>query len=107
MERLKVGVIGFGLRGKSVLENVLVPICESGKIDITAICELSDEALLWGKNFLKEKINKESLCFKDYKELLECDLDFVDICTPNYLHSIIAVDALNKGINVFCEKPAH
>ena len=47
MERLKVGAIGFGLRGKSVLENVLVPIYESGKIDITAICELSDEALLW------------------------------------------------------------
>ena len=31
MERLKVGAIGFGLRGKSVLENVLVPIYESGK----------------------------------------------------------------------------
>ena len=32
-------------------------------------------------------------------------LDYVDICTPNYLHSIIAVDALNSGVNVFCEKP--
>ena len=32
-------------------------------------------------------------------------LDAVDICTPNYLHSIIAVDALNHGLHVFCEKP--
>ena len=32
-------------------------------------------------------------------------LDYVDICTPNYLHSIIAVDALNQGLHVFTEKP--
>ena len=70
MERLKVGVIGLGLRGKSVLENVLVPICESGNIDITAICELSDEALLWGKNFA-------SLYGKEYNILLNTFMGIV------------------------------
>ena len=44
--------------------------------------------------------------FTDYKELLKAEgLDAVDICTPNYLHSIIAVDALHAGLHVFCEKP--
>jgi len=44
--------------------------------------------------------------FTDYRDLLEVEgLDYVDICTPNYLHSVIAVDALNKGLHVLCEKP--
>ena len=103
MERLKVGAIGFGLRGKSVLENVLVPIYESGKIDITAICELSDEALLWGKNFLKEKINKEPLCFKDYRELLASGIDAVVVLCGWRDHVDIACEALNRGIAVGLE----
>ena len=44
--------------------------------------------------------------YTDYKDVLNIEgLDAIDICTPNYLHSIIAVEALNKGINVLCEKP--
>ncbi len=103
MERLKVGAIGFGLRGKSVLENVLVPIYESGKIEITAICELSDEALLWGKEFLKGKTNKEPHCFKDYRRLLDSGIDAVVILCGWRDHVDIACEALSRGIAVGME----
>ena len=44
--------------------------------------------------------------FTDYRELLKLpEIDAVDICTPNYLHSIIAVDAFAAGKHVHCEKP--
>ena len=44
--------------------------------------------------------------YTDYKELLKDEsIDAVDICTPNYLHSIIAVDAFKAGKHVLCEKP--
>ncbi len=44
--------------------------------------------------------------FTDYRKVLKMrDLDFVDICTPNVLHSEIAVAALEAGKHVFCEKP--
>ncbi|MFQ9801374.1 MAG: Gfo/Idh/MocA family protein [Clostridia bacterium] len=44
--------------------------------------------------------------FENYEEMLDLpELDAIDICTPNYLHSIIAVKALNKGLHVFSEKP--
>lgn len=33
------------------------------------------------------------------------NLDAIDICTPNYLHSVIACAALEKGLHVLCEKP--
>ena len=72
-------------------------------VEIVAICDILPEKIeAFHRNFGMREVPS----FTDYKELLEVEgLDYVDICTPNYLHSIIAVDALNKGINVFCEKP--
>lgn len=49
--------------------------------------------------------------YKDYKEMAlaeaqrEDKIDFVDICTPNFLHYEIAKAFLEAGINVVCEKP--
>ena len=33
------------------------------------------------------------------------NLDFISICTPNYLHAPIAIYALERGVDVHCEKP--
>ncbi len=43
--------------------------------------------------------------FTDYRDLLKLDLDAVDICTPNKVHTPAALAALNKGCHVLCEKP--
>ena len=44
--------------------------------------------------------------YENYEDVFDIPgLDAMDVCTPNYLHSIIAVKALNRGLNVFCEKP--
>jgi predicted dehydrogenase len=43
--------------------------------------------------------------FENYIELLAHDLEAVIICTPNHLHSRIAVEAANRGKHVLIEKP--
>lgn len=49
--------------------------------------------------------------YKDYKEMAEAEskredgIDFVSICTPNFLHYEIAKEFLLHNINVVCEKP--
>lgn len=49
--------------------------------------------------------------YKDYKEMAAAEakradkIDFVSICTPNFLHYEVAKEFLNAGINVVCEKP--
>ena len=44
--------------------------------------------------------------YTDFVEMLEKeDLDILDICLPTNLHVDYAVQALEKGIHVICEKP--
>ena len=44
--------------------------------------------------------------YTDYVEMLDREqLDAVHICTPHYLHADMIVAALERGINVLCEKP--
>lgn len=99
-KKLKVGLIGLG----GILKTAhMVGYKEFEDVEIAAVCDISPEKI---ELFKKEFNMPDVKSFTDYNELLEIEgLDFVDICTPNYLHSEISVKALNKGLHVFCEKP--
>ncbi|MCL2743528.1 MAG: Gfo/Idh/MocA family oxidoreductase [Planctomycetaceae bacterium] len=46
--------------------------------------------------------------FTDFRKLLDefgSKLDAVTISTPDHIHAAAAVAAMNRGINVYCEKP--
>jgi len=97
-KKLKIGVIGAGgiathahMPGYSRMDNV----------EIVAICDIKVEKA----KLLAEKYGIPQV-FEDYHDLFNVPgLEAIDICTPNYLHSIIAVEALERGLHVFCEKP--
>ena len=99
-KKLKVGLIGLG---GIMTETHMRAYHNNDDVEIVAICDILPEKI----ERLKNRYSITDVhTYTDYKELLKNEtLDFVDICTPNYLHSIIAVDALNSGVNVFCEKP--
>ena len=43
----------------------------------------------------------------DYRDVLrDPEITAVSICTPNMMHSQIAIDAMRAGKHVLCEKPA-
>ena len=100
MSKLKLGIIGLG----GICRSRHMPTYENNPdVELVAICDILPEKIASFKE--RFHIGDEVLTFTDYNELLALDLDFIDICTPNYLHSIIAVAALNRGIHVFTEKP--
>jgi predicted dehydrogenase len=41
----------------------------------------------------------------DFKDLVKLDLDIVDVCTPNRVHTPAVLAALEAGKHVICEKP--
>lgn len=96
--KLRYACIGAGgIADKKHLNGYL----KISDVEIVAICDSNIEAA----EKLAEKYGIRKV-YTDYKELLEKEaLDLVSVCTPNYLHAPIAIEALEKGIHVHCEKP--
>lgn len=100
MLKLKIGLIGCG----GIMNGVHAPAYQKmDNVEVVAACDiLIDRAQRMADTFGFAK----DRCFEDFHDLLALDdLDAVDIATPNDMHSVIAVAALEKGLHVFCEKP--
>ena len=92
---MKVGLIGIGGMG-NVHFNCYKKM---DGIDIAVADVRVDMA--------KGKVEDEAIpVYACYKEMIEKEKpDFVDICTPSYMHADMAVYALEHGCHVLCEKP--
>lgn len=92
MNKIKVGIIGFGKMGK-IRMNVI---------------DSHPDLLLEGIYDVKAPENTESYTckfYEDYHNLLKSDIDAVFVCTPNKFTPEIVISALNNKKHVFCEKP--
>ncbi|HOJ11889.1 MAG TPA: Gfo/Idh/MocA family oxidoreductase, partial [Clostridiales bacterium] len=98
MKRLKVGIVGIGGIGKGVH---LTGWSQNPNTEVIALCDIR----LQRAQEAAEQYHIKHV-FENYEDMLAMDeIDIIDICTPNYLHSKIAVKAMEKGKHVFCEKP--
>lgn len=93
-EKLNLGVIGVAARGGANLGGVLSE-------NIVALCDIDASRL----GAAAEKLPKAEK-YVDYRKLLDRkDLDAVVVSTPDHSHAIPVVWALNRGLDVYCEKP--
>lgn len=70
-------------------------------VEIYAICDIEPDVA----KAVADKYGVKHV-FTDYNEMLEmAEIDAVDICTPNDVHSAAGVAALNAGKHVLVEKP--
>lgn len=96
---MKIGIIGCG----TIANNAHIPsYMNNAKAEIKYFCDIIPERA----EAAVEKYNC-GIAVTDYKEVLnDPEIEAVSICTPNKAHSEIAIEALNAGKNVLCEKPA-
>lgn len=110
---LKAALIGVGSMGRGHLDNYVRLLNEKSEIKLVAICDVRPEKFQNSKGTLNIKGVGDSTydfslfhTYTDMDEMLEKEeLDLVSIALPTYLHCEATVKCLNKGINVFCEKP--
>ena len=90
---LKVGLVGVG-----GISGAHIPAWEGMEdAELVALCDIRTERM-------EKYPNKRH--YTDFEEMLANEkLDILDICLPTYLHADFAVKAMEKGINVICEKP--
>ena len=106
-ERLQIGFIGPGGRGFSGHIQALAKIRKDGQpIDLVAVNDVYDRNAEKAINFIHPDTGKEPTRYEDYRDLLaNKDIDAVCIGTPDHWHAKQAIDAMNAGKHVYCEKP--
>ena len=97
--KIKIAIIGCGSIATKAHMTSYAALTD--RFEVVAACDIvPGRAEKFAKQF-----GIPAYC-EDYHEIFKIEgLDAVDICTPNYLHSIIAVEAMHAGLHVLCEKP--
>ncbi len=69
--------------------------------NVAALCDIRSD-------FLADKAKKfpKAKTYADWRKMLEQkDLDGVVVTTPDHHHALIGVNAMKRGLHVYCEKP--
>ncbi len=93
---IKVGIIGCG---KIAQTRHLPEYLANKEVIISALYDTNQERA----KVLANKYN--ATAYSSVDELIDSGLDAVSICTANSTHASLAIKALDKGLDVLCEKP--
>ena len=99
---LRMGVIGVGWYGMVDAKAAL----KVGGVEIVAICDVDSEHLQAASDELLKLQGKRPQEFKLYEEMLDkAKLDVVVIGSPPQWHALHLLASLDRGLDVYCEKP--
>ncbi len=97
-DKIRIATIGMGIMGHADTDTALkVP-----GVELVAVCDLYDGRLVRAK----EKYGNNIFTTRDHNEILtRKDIDAVIIATSDQWHARLAIEAMNNGKAVYCEKP--
>jgi predicted dehydrogenase len=98
-DTINVGVIGLGMRG-SFNAGTVVNVSRSSRAKLVAVCDVYERR--------KRKYAEQYKCdaYSDYREVLaRPDIDAVVVATPDHWHARMAIEAMERGKDVYLEKP--
>ena len=97
-DNVQIALIGAGGQGSADTRNSLAV----GGVKLVAVADVYDGR----RERAKEVWGAGLFTTRDYREVLaRADVDAVIIGTPDHWHQKIAIDAMNAGKDVYCEKP--
>lgn len=106
LEKIRVGVIGLGMRGKGAVKR----LSKIRDVELVALCDLREEMVVKAQKTVTDDGRPPAKTFfgnEDvWKDLLNLDLDLVYIATPWRWHTPMSVYAMENGTHAATEVPA-
>jgi predicted dehydrogenase len=93
--KIKFGIIGCGNIGKRHAKHIF----EHEEGVLVGVYDI----VLERSKVISDQYN--CFCFSSFEDLLNSDVDIINICTPNGLHSEHSIQSLNSAKHVLVEKP--
>lgn len=97
----KLNIAGIGVGGKG--ESDLSECAKSPNANVVALCDVDDrQSVKSRQRFPNAKY------YKDYREMLEKEkknIDAVTVSTPDHMHAVAALAAMQMGKHVYVQKP--
>jgi predicted dehydrogenase len=104
--KIIMGAIGIGSpasRGRAIAHEALS--AGKGNVVYVAVCDVDGRHRVNAAEDMK-KHNQDVKRYEDFRVLLDNkDINAVTIATPDHWHALIAIEAMRKGKDVYCEKP--
>lgn len=104
-ERVRLGIIGVGGRGTSLLGDLLAV----ENVEVKAICDLVPEKVAHAQKMVTDAGQPQPKAFTkgetDFKNLTQLELDIVYVATPWNWHVPMALDAMKNGKHAAVEVP--
>ncbi len=100
--RIRLGLIGCGWYGMMDVKAAF----KAGGVEVVALCDADSKHLADSAAEVEKLQGSKPAVFKHYRELLDVKgLEAVIIASPPQWHALMFIAALEKGLDVYCEKP--
>ena len=105
-DRVRVGVVGFSDRHKSSHAPSFMNYYKDLNFEIVAVSDIWNKRREEGAAFWKDKMQHDVVACRNNEEMYNKKLvDAVFISTADFQHALHAIEAVNAGCDVYCEKP--
>lgn len=103
-DRINLGLIGCGGRGRWVMQNMVQPA--NANTALVAVNDIWKQRLESYPGEAADRYGHKPKVYTDYRSLLEDpEVDAVIIATPDHQHARQTIDAVQAGKHVYVEKP--
>jgi predicted dehydrogenase len=100
--RLRLGLIGCGNYGMTDVRAAF----KTGGLEIVALCDVDSQHLARAATAVQKLQPSRPQTFKHYQDLLAVSgLQAVIIATPPHWHALPFLAAVQKNLDIYCEKP--
>jgi len=105
-ESLRIGFLGTGGRCNAHLKVVLQMQQEARGVEAAAVCDVYHLNRDRAAERIEKAVGTRPAKTGDYREIVDDPtIDVVCIATPDHWHAKMAIEALEAGKHVYCEKP--